>query len=115
MNKNHLYSHWTVIAGLALITLACNLTINITPDAVPTQAPFVLPTGIPPQAVIASSTNPPAPVVENTSTPEVSATQADSQIMADVQDYYEKGYLPFPNGDLTSLPRFFENTAIHGH
>jgi hypothetical protein len=111
MNKNHLHSISSVIASLALITLACGLVIKLTPEAVPTQAPFTLPTGIPPQVVSASPTNPPPPVVENTSTPllvasEASATQADSQVMADVQDYFDKGYLPFKNGRLTSLPDF---------
>ena len=110
MNKNP-NCLWAVIASLSLVTLACGLVINITPEAVPTQASFVLPTGIPPQPqVVASSTNPPPPTVENTSapisTPKISATQADSQVMAEVQDYFEKGYLPFQNGKLTSLPDF---------
>jgi len=102
--QNRLHSSWAVIVSLALATLACSLSFDITPA--PTQTPIAVPTDIAPQIVIASPTIPPAPVVENTSTSEVVATQADSQIMADVQDYYEKGYLPFPNGDLTSLPDF---------
>jgi hypothetical protein len=109
MNKNpnqpkaRLHSLLTAIASLALTTLACGIVIDLTPVVVPTQAPFVLPTGIPPQ-VVASSTNPPTLVVENTSAP--LPTQADSEIMADVQDYYAKGYLPFQSGNLTSLPDF---------
>jgi hypothetical protein len=106
MNKNHLYSFWAVIASLTLAALACNLNVDLGPGVVPTQTPFTLPTDIPPQVAIASPTNPPVPGVENTSTPEVVATQADSQIMADIKDYYAKGYLPFQNGDLTSLPDF---------
>ena len=110
--SNHLYSILAVIVSLILVTLACSLVTSTAPSAVPTQTLFVLPTETdsPPEVGIASPTSPPPPTVENTSaplpTPEVSATQADNQIMTDVQDYYEKGYLPFQNGELTSLPDF---------
>jgi hypothetical protein len=111
MNKKNLRSLWAVIASLSFVTLACGLVINLTPEPVSTQAPFVLPTGIPPQ-VTASSTTPVPPAIENTSAAPLVVTEApvvtpaDSQIMTDVQDYFEKGYLPYENGDLTSLPDF---------
>lgn len=100
--QNKIYFIWTVITILTLVTLACGLFVT---GATSTQAPSALPTGtIMPLAVIASPTTPPLPTVENT--PEITNIDVDSQIAADVQDYYEKGYLPYQNGDLTSLPDF---------
>jgi hypothetical protein len=107
MNKNHPTHMGTVITSFALIALACNL---ITVAESPTQAPFELPTGIPPQTVAAPPTNPPEPTAENTSaplpSPDVPTTEATSQAMADVQNYYEKGYLPFQNGQMYFLDDF---------
>ncbi len=111
MNKNRPGHIWAVIAGFASITLACSLFTAAVPTAGPTQAPFELPTGIAPNTAVPSPTSaPPEPTAENTSTPvpagDVAATQAASQVMADVQDFYVKGYLPFQNGELHSLDDF---------
>ncbi len=110
MNKNHPGRIWVVIANFAPIVLACSLFASAVPAATPTQASFELPTGIPPRVVVASPTSPPEPTAENTliplPTPVVAATEAMSPVMADVKDYYEKGYLPFENGQLYTLDDF---------
>ncbi len=101
---------WTVVVSLTLASLACNFG-KTPPTIVPTserEVPTALPTDIPPQILVPSPTNPP-PTVENSPTPspvETPAIQTDSQIMADVKDYYEKGYLPYEGGELTILPDF---------
>jgi hypothetical protein len=108
MHKNHFHSILAFIASLMFAALACNF--GATPaNAISTQAPpTAFPADTPSQIFIPSPTSTPQPVVENTPAPtlEIPATQADSQIMIDVKDYYEKGYLPYENGELTSLPDF---------
>ena len=110
MHKNHPGLLWVVIASIVPITLACGLITIAVPAVTPTQLSFELPTGIPPQMAIASPTRPPEPTAEDTSiplpTPDVAATEAMSQVMTDVNDYYEKGYLPFQNGQLYTLDDF---------
>ena len=109
MRTKYLNTLRAVIATLAFSTLACSLFVNLAPTVVPTQEPLPLPTSIP--AVIASPTNPPAPTVQNTpipltQAPEVTATDASSQVMADAKDYFQRGYLPFENGQVHVLDDF---------
>lgn len=87
---------WAAIIGLMLITLACGLVDNFAPVTTPVQMPAEL---VATQAVTVASPTPPLPTV-------AIATEVDSQITAEVQEYYRRGYLPYQNGDLTSLPDF---------
>jgi hypothetical protein len=111
---NHKYPLWAATASFALIALACSLFTNVVPTAVPTavptQIPPELPTAIPTQTVVAPPTSPPMVTPEDTAiplpSPDVAATQAISQVKADVKDYYDKGYLPFENGQIYLLDDF---------
>jgi hypothetical protein len=112
MHTKYPYRLRAVIAFLALMALACGLSVDLAPAAAPTQAPFQLPTGIPTGVASPARppTGPPEPTVQNTSVPlpapNVTATEANSQLMADVKDYYQKGYLPFENGQMHVLEDF---------
>jgi len=113
MQTKYPYNIRAVIIALALMTLACGLFVHVTPTAVPTQAPIQLPTTIAPPVIL--PTSPPEPTVQNTSVPsptaEVTATEATSPLMADVKDYYQKGYLPFENGQMHDLEDFSKKTS----
>ena len=112
MNKNHPGRILSLIASVAMITLACSLLTSAVPAAAPTatQPAFELPTGIPPVPAVASPTRLTKPTASNTSipqpTPQVASTEANSEVMAEVKDYYEKGYLPYENGQLTTIDDF---------
>jgi hypothetical protein len=116
MQSKHPYRAWTALSALVLLALACGLSVNLGQEAAPTQAPFQLPTGIPASLASPTSppTNPPAPIiptVENTPVPlpvepEVTSTAVGSEFMADVKDYYQRGYLPFENGQMHVLDDF---------
>ena len=107
MNRTHPIPVWIFIPAL-LATIACNLVkvvMTPTPADIPTQ-PLILPTEIQPQVIL--PTDALLPIVENTPMPtaEIFPAQAEDPIMAEVQDYYSKGYLPYPNGELTLMPDF---------
>jgi hypothetical protein len=106
MNKNHHDKILAVTGSFAVIALACSLFTN----PIPTQTPFVPPTVTPTQPVTASHTISPVPAATETSfpqpSPEVTVTDENSQVTAEVQDYYEKGYLPYQNGQLHLLDDF---------
>jgi hypothetical protein len=117
MNNKHQIHIWAAIAsvaGVASITLACSLFTGAAPAPAPSPVPFELPTGIPPNTAVASPTSAPQPTVEptveDTAVPlpagDVAATEAASQVMTDIQDFYARGYLPFENGELYSLDDF---------
>ncbi len=114
MNKKHVSRTWIFIAAFAPIVLACSLVTGTIPTVTSTQALFVLPTGIPPRTAAASPTSSPEPAVESSPipsptidvAPSVAPTEAINPVMADVKDYYGKGYLPFENGKLYTLDDF---------
>jgi len=93
---------------LALSVLACGLDLGFGPTAPPPQPPPELPTAMPLPA--SSPTIPPSPPVQDTAAPppeaETAVPDASSQAMADALDYYQKGYLPFENGELHMLEDF---------
>ncbi len=121
MNKNHSLRIWATISVCGLAALACGLYIDMGQTPAPTQPPFQLPTSIPPvtaailptnppATAAISPTNPPAPPAPDAVTPppavEAAATAEANNVMAEVQDYYQKGYLPFQNGQLHVLDDF---------
>lgn len=114
MNKNYSYRMLWGISALALAVLACGLTIDFGQTAAPTPVPFQLPTGIAPATAVILPTEPPAPIAPTAALPPtetISATEAlPGDILSDVQDYYSKGYLPFPNGQLYVLDDFSKTT-----
>ena len=115
MNKNYSYRIWVAISVCTLVVLACGLQVDLgQPTPAPTQAPFQLPTGIPPVTAAIPPTNPPEPADLNTVAPQptvvASVTEKPNAVMADVQDYFQKGYLPFQNGQLHALDDFSKPT-----
>lgn len=108
MNKNRPHYILAFIFSLTLLTLTCNFLVSAAPTSVvSSQVPSLMET--PTQIISASPTN--SPIVENTSAPtlEIQSTQTtEDPIMTDVQYYYEKGYLPYSTGALTSLPDFLK-------
>lgn len=100
---------WSAIAVLTLVTLACGFSVDLgsTPTPKPPPPPPPLPTAMPLPTSLPTSQ--PAPTAEDTAAPTLTAepagtaTQDTSQVSADVQDYYAKGFLPFENGQLTIL------------
>jgi hypothetical protein len=94
------------IAVLALAVLACGLYFNFdnpTPSPIPPPPlpPQILPTIAPPTQA------PPPPTATDTVAPspeaEVTAQQPASEVPADIQDYFGKGYLPYQTGKLITL------------
>lgn len=116
MNKNRSHRIGAAISVCALVVLACDLQIDMgQATATPTQAPFQLPTSILPATAANPPTNPPEPPAVNTTAPqpavEGSVTEASSDVPADVQDYYQKGYLPSQNGQLHVLNDFSKTST----
>jgi len=114
MNKNCSYRIGVVISVYMLVTLACGLQIDLGQTIAPTQAPFQLPTGIPPATAVILPTNSPEPPAPPAATPlpatEAGVTDESGNVAADVQDYFEKGYLPYKNGQLYELDDFAKTT-----
>ncbi len=119
MHTKYPNSIWAVIAALALMALACGLHIDLVSTAVPSPTPSQLPPAIPADVVspVSPPTNPPEPTVQDTSVPlpaaDVETTEAASRVMADVKDYYQRGYLPFENGQLYVLDDFSKTRATN--
>jgi len=107
MNQQYSKRILVANAGCALFALACGLITGAAPTAIPTEVPFQLPTAILPQPTIAPPTLPPAPVPTDTLAPlpttGPTAVDENSQTVAEALEYYEKGYLPYPNGELFLL------------
>ena len=116
MNKKYANRIWIVITAFAPIILACGLVTGAVPAATSTQASFVLPTGIPPRTVVPSPTSSSEPTIESAPIPSptlaivptIVQTEITNPLMADIKDYYGKGYLPFETGQLYNLDDFSE-------
>lgn len=78
----------------------------------PTSAPF--PTSTPTIASTATNTPRPSPTLRPTWTPDAAATQHIERLNAEVQSYYEKGYLDTTDGKLTELQDFSYDWARLG-
>lgn len=108
MHKEHPHGIWTLIATLLLLTLACSLFTS----PAPTPALFQLPTGLPAQGGLQPPVGAPtqgAAVPASTeaqTAPTAGVAASTDQVMADVRDYYGRGYLPYQNGQLTLLDDF---------
>ncbi len=108
------FSVTALIAALAFMALACGLSVDLGPAAAPSQVPPpVLPT--PTAAPASSPTDLPVPTVQNTPVPSpeppATATDESSPLMADVSDYYQKGFLPFENGQMQALDDFSKSRS----
>ena len=109
MSKNARHFVLGIISTCALISLACGLTIDFGGTPAPTPIPFQLPTGIAPSTAETLPTAQPQPPMETIfPTPETASvsTEIPGNLAAEVNDYYQKGYLPFQNGQLYQLDDF---------
>jgi hypothetical protein len=91
------------ICVLAVTALACGLSIDLGSTPTPPPPPPQLPTVIP--IPLSFPTTAPAPTAENppAASPEVTVTEESGEVMPEVKDYYQRGYLPFENGQLQVL------------
>lgn len=109
MNKNRPYRNLAIVTSFTILVLACGLFTNAAPVATATLPPFESPTVTLTQ-VEASPTIPLEPTATETPTSvptiEATATDENDQIKAEAQAYYEKGYLPYQNGQLYLLDDF---------
>lgn len=102
-----------ILWGLTILTLAalaCNMgkTMAATQTPEPTVVAPLPPTLPPPAAQAPLPTVEPAlPVADTPAPPTAEILPMDEDpLLAQVREYYEQGYLPYPNGQLTELPDF---------
>ncbi len=99
--KTRKFSRFMAMAvALIIASLACGQQVTgVSPSAVP-QTESALPTE--------------TSIPGSTTAPDVSAAQQQESILADVQKYYEKGYLPSTSGEYYHLDDFTRELAeIH--
>jgi hypothetical protein len=108
MREIHSHRIRAAIAVLALMALACGLDLGLGPTAPPPTVPPPppqLPTAIP--LPISSPISLPEPAAQDSAAPpavpEATAAEAGGDVMAEVDNYYQKAYLPFENGELSVL------------
>jgi hypothetical protein len=83
---------------LGLVLMACSAVQAVTPTAVPTE------TLLPP-----TTTPVPTATLKPSPTPDAAATQAYEDFYAQVQEYYDKGYISNLEGSQTLLDDFSES------
>ncbi len=114
MHDKNLVRVLIAIAVLGLATLACGLYLNM--GTTPSPAPLPpIPTLMPPTLApptLAPPTAAPQPTVEDTAAPppepesESTATEETSQQPAEVTEFYQRGFLPYENGEFYQLDDF---------
>lgn len=92
---------------LMVISLACQ---SVQP--VPTSTPAPSATDTP--APTATQTPRPSPTLRPTRTPDLAATQHTEELNAEVESYFEKGYLTTRDGEFTEVDDFREEWAQLG-
>jgi hypothetical protein len=97
------------ISALILVSLACEALLP-TPTA--TSLPTTTSTlTLPPTA---TQTLTPSPTLDPTQTPDLAATQHAEQLSAEVQKYYDRGYLKTTNGEFIEYEEFQREWAQIG-
>ena len=102
------------IAVLTLAALSCGLYFNFdnpTPSPLPPPPPIAtpfVPTLAPPAVATATEAPPPPPAdtVAPPPEPQAAAEEPSSEVPAEVEEYFGKGYLPYENGELITLDDF---------
>src|SRR3972149_603067 len=90
------------ILVLILVSLACG-TAQPTPTSTP--EPTVTNSAVP------TNTPRPSPTPQPTPTPDLAATQRAEELNAEVQTYFDKGYLATTNGRFNEVDDFSYNCA----
>ena len=92
---------------IILVSLACG-------TAQPTQAPTNTPEPTATETVVPTSTPRPSPTPRPTRTPNLAATERVEELNAEVQAYFEKGYLSTTDGRFRELDDFSYDWAQLG-
>ena len=108
MRTKTLHPLFSVIVVLALITLACSTSA---------PAPTATNTPVPPTAtetLVPTNTPKPTTTPRPTKTPNLAATQRAEALNAEVQSYFDKGYLATTEGDFVEYDDFKTDWAQLG-
>lgn len=105
MQQKSLHSITSFISALLLISLACAA-------AQPTPASTPEPTAT--QTTVPTNTPTPTPTLQPTQTPDLPATQHVEELNAEVQAYFDKGYLTTTDGSIRELEDFSYDWAQLG-
>ena len=107
MNKLRKSERAILIAAIVIMLLACELTNqeSVVPTATPTK------TAVPTETVTPTQTPKPTRTPMPTSTPNLLATQVYEDFFAEVQSFYDDGYLPSLNGEYVELAPFEDEWA----
>lgn len=108
MKSNFLRPVSLLVAVLILVSLACSAVI-----AAPTATP-VPPSPTQPPTSVPTDTPQPTATLEPTATPDIAATQQMESLQAEVQSYYDKGYLNTTDGRFIQQENFKEEWAQIG-
>jgi len=107
MHRKPLYTLMSFILVLIVISLAC-ATSQPTPEPTSTPAPTATETLIP------TNTPRPSPTPRPTKTPNLAATERAEELNAEVQEYFDKGYLSTTEGRFRELDDFsFDWAQLH--
>jgi len=104
-NIKKLSNMWVLIAVLIVMTLACIVGESALSPATPTAAPTETKTPQP------TKTPKPTRTLKPTATPNLVATEQYDKVFAQVQKYYDEGYLPSLNGEYIEMDDFKEDWA----
>lgn len=105
MQQKNLNAVISFISALILISLACGTT-HPTPTS--TTEPIATNTAVP------TNTPRPSPTPRPTQTPDLAATQRTEELNAEVQTYFDMGYLPTADGSIIELEDFSYDWAQLG-
>jgi hypothetical protein len=107
LKEKGLYSFLLLISVFILISIACATT-----QSIPTGTPEATATVMP--SPTATRTLRPSPTPRPTWTPDIGATQYIEETIAEVQEYYEEGYLTTTDGTFAEFDDFTYDWADLG-
>ncbi len=94
------------VFALMMVSLACSTIQPPTPTNTPVPTATITPTS--------TNTPRPSPTLRPTKTPDLAATQHTDELNAEVQGYFDKGYLTTTKGTFKELDDFQEECAQLG-
>lgn len=109
MHRKPLHTLMSFILVLIVVSLACS-TSQATPAPTTTREPTATQTTSP----TATQTSRPSPTPRPTKTPNLAATERAEELGAEVQEYFDKGYLSTTEGRFRELEDFsYEWAQLH--
>jgi hypothetical protein len=109
MHRKPLHTLMSFILVLIVVSLACSTT-----QAPPTPTNTAAPTDTATASPTATQTPRPSPTPRPTKTPNLAATERADELNAEVQDYFDKGYLSTTEGRFRELDDFSYDWAQLG-